>query len=632
MSAINEFCVRNAIRIADNPCVSPDFCLDWPALRRSLEAGAAAKHWPELITWKASRFPLAAGQVRLMEDPESGDCAWFVDGGAPAGLEDGVHLGGQRHAFPCTWNNLLVLKNLAQEYDPGCTVFPVARGDLARRSLGIGARFTTLHWPAVDWAMAALELSLTANQNSVPRELVYNVDAMLAGKLDQVRFPFIGGSVPEGHQGQSVEGMSHGAVLAKLRHGFHHHRIPWGFNADHQPIGGKFDDREDALVRGSALATYITFDLSPELLATEVPENVDAIARRFEEQVGADVAGRVRTRVSEAGVDLDDAGFRRLLVEVWPAVEKMARRDRAYAAERARLFTTDVGRAYFRELSIDELPGLTTPETLATMLALCEVLGMPVQFVAPAFGFQKNFPFEDDAELERRVSAAWAVCERFGVSIGFHSGSGKSAENYRTCGRLTGSNLEIKTSGRYTYEMGAALAESDDPADRALWQDWYAFTRDLALVGAFSEDDDERRHAREFIAHALRHEGRDDDVFADPESCAAALAAIDPNPDHMFWFEFNFLFVLAAGGTPAKEQLGDHGVEGYAQRARFYRIGDAGRLAYARRVAGYICFLAEHTGLAPAHRCNAARERLAALTSYDDLLADIAPQGAGVAG
>jgi len=31
------------------------------------------------------------------------------------------------------------------------------------------------------------------------------------------------------------------------------------------------------------------------------------------------------------------------------------------------------------------------------------------------------------AEVERRVSAAWAVCERFGVSIGFHSGSGKSA-------------------------------------------------------------------------------------------------------------------------------------------------------------------------------------------------------------
>jgi hypothetical protein len=39
-------------------------------------------------------------------------------------------------------------------------------------SLGIGARFTTMHWPAVDWVMKQLRLPLTANQNSVPRELV----------------------------------------------------------------------------------------------------------------------------------------------------------------------------------------------------------------------------------------------------------------------------------------------------------------------------------------------------------------------------------------------------------------------------------------------------------------------------
>lgn len=64
--------------------------------------------------------------------------------------------------------------------------------------------------------------------------------------------------------------MSHGAVLTKLRHGFHRHGIPWGFNADHQPIGGKYDAREDALVRGSLFATYITFDISHELVVTEV--------------------------------------------------------------------------------------------------------------------------------------------------------------------------------------------------------------------------------------------------------------------------------------------------------------------------------------------------------------------------
>ena len=118
--------------------------------------------------------------------------------------------------------------------------------------------------------MSALNLGVTANQNSIPRELVYDVDVMLDGQLDTVPFPFIGTNVPEGHQGQSVEGMSHGCVLAKLKTGFHRRGIAWSFNADHQPIGGKFDAREDALVRGCVLASYITFDLSPELAQTKV--------------------------------------------------------------------------------------------------------------------------------------------------------------------------------------------------------------------------------------------------------------------------------------------------------------------------------------------------------------------------
>ena len=31
--------------------------------------------------------------------------------------------------------------------------------------------------------------------------------------------------------------------------GFHRRGVAWSFNADHQPIGGKFDGREDALAR-----------------------------------------------------------------------------------------------------------------------------------------------------------------------------------------------------------------------------------------------------------------------------------------------------------------------------------------------------------------------------------------------
>jgi hypothetical protein len=80
----------------------------------------------------------------------------------------------------------------------------------------------------------------------------------------------------------------------------------------------------------------------------------------------------------------------------------------------------------------------------------------------------------------------------------------------------------------------------------------------------------------------------------------------------MIFFEYNFLFVLAAGGRPEKAALGDHSPAGYAQRARFYAISPEARLLYAKGVAGYIIFLAEHTGLVPAERCAAARACLRA--------------------
>jgi len=241
MSAINRFLLENKLRIATNPCVSPDFCLDWPALRDELRASKAVK------VYHKSRVETAAGAFTLVENAQ-GDCAWRLQGDVAKAdaLHDAVTLSDGTTVAPATFANLLTLKNLIQAHQPASTVFPTAAEQLGRSTLGIGARFTTLHWPAVEWAMSALSLGVTANQNSIPRELVYDTDVMLAGKLDTVPFPFIGTNVPEGHQGQSVEGMSHGCVLSKLKTGFHRRGIPWSFNADHQPIGGKFDSREDA--------------------------------------------------------------------------------------------------------------------------------------------------------------------------------------------------------------------------------------------------------------------------------------------------------------------------------------------------------------------------------------------------
>jgi hypothetical protein len=622
MRAINRFLLDNNIRIAINPCISPDFCLDWPALQAKLN-DISVKERPR------SGFETAAGSWTLVEDETTCDCAWKLVphelGGGIAALEHGVAVPDEDAIyFPATWENLLRLKNLVQEHDPGSTIFPTAAANLGRGTLGIGARFTTLHWHAVEWAMSALNLGLTANQNSIPRELVFDVDAMLEGRLDTVPFPFIGTNVPEGHQGQSVEGMSHGCVLSKLKTGFHKRRIAWSFNADHQPIGGKFDAREDVLVRGCVLASYITFDLSPELAQTQVP--VDAAAW-VKARVPSDLVDRVRARVASVGLTLNDAELSKLLAYVWPALEKMKRRDDKYRAAREKAFTTDAGRQYLRELSIDELPGLTTPETTAAMLSLCEALGMTIHFVAPAFGFQKNTPYPDNTALRGLIEKQWSVCRAFDTSIGFHSGSGKSAENYQVMGAVTGGRLEIKTSGRYTYEMGVALSTSKNPKDAGLWRDWYRFTLDMAMAGAFSNDLTEQKMARSFITTALgvapADESVADNLFDSPTSCRRALEALPPSPEYMFFFEYNFLFVLAAGGRPDKTTLGDHSPAGYAQRARFYAISPEARLNFAKAVADYIIFLAATTGLAEANRCATAAARLERYNSMEQMLAEI---------
>lgn len=621
MTSINDFLLNYNLRIASNPCVSPDFCLDWDGLVECIRCGSVQRY-------SKSRFRTESAEWELVENAH-GDCGWIVNRIGPAansgefdggGLELGVRLKDGSWAFPASYFNLLKIKNLVQEFDPASTLFPTAASALGRGTLGVGARFTTLHWPAVEWAMSALGIGLTANQNSIPRELVYDVNAMLEGELDTVPFPFIGTNVPEGHQGQSVEGMSHGSILSKLKTGFHARRIAWSFNADHQPIGGKFDAREDALVAGCLLASYITFDLSPELAQTTLPADPKAWVLNV---VPASLIEQTRARVGRAGVSLDEAAFYRLLAQVWPAMRKMKLRDDKYAAIRARHFTTDVGRAYLRELSIDELPGLTTPETTAIMLALCEALDMRIHFVAPAFGFQKNMPYPDNDALRVLIEKQWAVCREFDVSIGFHSGSGKSAENYQVMGQVTGGRLEIKTSGRYTYEMGRALFASRNLADQALWKDWYDFTRELAIQGSFSSDETERRMARGFVTDALAKSGRATEVFSDSDQLKKALADLTPDPEHMFWFEYNFLHVLAADGRAEKAALGDHSPAGYRQRARYYAISDEARLGYAKNVATYLIFLARNTGLAAAEVCDGAESRLATYASLEAMLADI---------
>jgi hypothetical protein len=129
--------------------------------------------------------------------------------------------------------------------------------------------------------------------------------------------------------------------------------------------------------------------------------------------------------------------------------------------------------------------------------------------------------------------------------------------------------------------------------------------------------------ARVFITTALEANGKSVDVFGSSATTRAAIEALAPSPEHMFFFEYNFLFVLAAGGRADKSALGDHSPAGYQQRARFYSISNEGRLNYSRNVARYIVFLAENTGLASRERCAGAITLLDRYTTLDQMLSDI---------
>ena len=139
MSArLNAFLLANDLRIASNPCVSPDFCLDWPALRALLVSGGTG-----LKNWDASRFSTAHGEWTLVENPATGDHAWRLAAASPdvSALTDGVIAGERTAFFPASWTNLLALKNHILAHDPAATIFPSAGGNLGRGTLGVGARY-----------------------------------------------------------------------------------------------------------------------------------------------------------------------------------------------------------------------------------------------------------------------------------------------------------------------------------------------------------------------------------------------------------------------------------------------------------------------------------------------------------
>ena len=72
---------------------------------------------------------------------------------------------------------------------------------LGKSTLGIGARFTTLHWDG-GLAMSWLGIGLTAIRTAYHANW-FMMSTQCTDNLDSVPFPFIGCDVPEGTKGRA---------------------------------------------------------------------------------------------------------------------------------------------------------------------------------------------------------------------------------------------------------------------------------------------------------------------------------------------------------------------------------------------------------------------------------------------
>ena len=103
-------------------------------------------------------------------------------------------------------------------------------------------------------------------------------------------------------------------------------------------------------------------------------------------------------------------------------------------------------------------------------------------------------------------------------------------------------NLEVKTSGRYTYELGKALCASPEKSDNDLWIEWYNWSLKLAVQSSFTDDETEKNMARSFITETFNKDEAfgsvPDGTWDSAEKCLETLQKLAPSPNHMVWFEY----------------------------------------------------------------------------------------------
>ena len=343
--------------------------------------------------------------------------------------------------------------------------------------LGLGGRMGSI--AAVSAMMAIEELGITASaiQSSVYRELRPD---FIGDREVFVEYAGIG-DVALGHTGMSIYGQFLEALRERISRNI---TAPYVADADHVPLYS--DSKEDldifrSLVTEARDRSFFTID--PHFCVNNEAGTVEDM---YDAAIKA--TGKAATIISE--IKRDDP--------------------------------------YVIEFSVDECPGLTSPEGLRYLVERLARKTVELFSIAPSIGFDKKD--SDGPEVRKTLRTILPEMNRIakdnGLVLGIHSGDGKSDDTLKVIGEITEGNVWYRISPDRQRLYFKLLADSPEGSpERKLFEDMFEKLLVTVREGARYKDP-------EFAQNCQNGLTEFETVFHS-----------EPNAGSQIFFDFAFLLV-----------------------------------------------------------------------------------------
>lgn len=226
-----------------------------------------------------------------------------------------------------------------------------------------------------------------------------------------------------------------------------------GYGAD----GDHLKTIEEITYALESACTMITLDSSEHIDTSANALEGEALDRAY---MAVPEATRLRYELTYGDLDLPVVGvidaddLKRIVLTFYRAIEHT---KRCYA------HMIGFGQAVDFEMSIDETPGVTSPEEHYVVAAELAAAKIDVSSMAPHFfgAFEKGIDYVGDlARFERELISHQAIADHFGYRLSLHSGSDKFSV-FPIFGRVTGGQAHTKTAGTNWLEAVRVVSQVD---------------------------------------------------------------------------------------------------------------------------------------------------------------------------